>query len=242
MNYYGKTDIGKKRAENQDCFGYKELDGMTLLAVCDGMGGANGGSIASRLALDSFLEICENDLKKNMTDIQIRSVLSLAVTEANSSVFKASKQNKALEGMGTTLISALITENGIFIINVGDSRAYTVVSGNFEQVSHDHSYVQLLIDMGNITPEEAENHPEKHAITRAVGVGESVKADIDKLESDTPSYILLCSDGLTGMVKHNAIKDVLVSSVSLQDKADKLVDLANENGGEDNITVLIAEL
>ncbi len=242
MNYYGKTDIGKKRAENQDCFGFKELDGMTVLAVCDGMGGAKGGSVASALALDSFLGICERDLKKDMTDVQIRSVLSLAVAEANSSVFKTANQDKALSGMGTTLVATLITENGIFIINVGDSRAYTVVTDELEQASHDHSYVQLLIDMGNITPEEAEKHPEKHAITRAVGVGETVRADIDNLESDTPKYILLCSDGLTGMVKNNAIKDILVSSAPLKEKAEKLVDLANENGGEDNITVLIAEL
>ena len=124
MNYYGKTDIGKKRAENQDCFGYKELEEMTLLAVCDGMGGATGGAVASKLALDSFLAVCERDLKKDMPDNQIRSILSAAAAEANSSVFKAAKQNKELSGMGTTLVSALITENGIFIINVGEKGKY----------------------------------------------------------------------------------------------------------------------
>lgn len=242
MNYYGQTDIGKKREENQDCFGYKELDKMTVLAVCDGMGGAQGGAIASELALNSFLSACERDLRPDLEDQQIKSILSLAVSEANSSVFRSASKNEELRGMGTTLIAALITENSIFIINVGDSRAYTVISGNLEQVSHDHSYVQFLIDKGDITPEEAEDHPDKHVITRAVGVSESVRADIDKLELDSIAYLLLCSDGLTGMVRDSVIQSSILSSAAIQDKVASLIGLANENGGDDNITVLIAEL
>lgn len=242
MNYYGKTDIGKKRAENQDCFGYKELDSMTLLAVCDGMGGANGGATASKLALDSFLAICERDLAKDMPENQIRNVLSLAASDANSAVFKAAKQNPELSGMGSTLVAALVTETDSFIVNVGDSRAYTLACGELEQVSHDHSYVQFLLDLGKITPEEAEVHPEKNVITKAVGVSETLKADVDRLEIENPSYILLCSDGLTGRVKDDEIKAVLSEASSVEAKVDKLVDMANENGGDDNITVLIAEL
>ena len=242
MNYYGKTDIGKKRAENQDCFGYKELDGMTLLAVCDGMGGAKGGAIASKLALDSFLSACERDLKPTMEYPQIRRVISSAISEANSSVFRKASQNKDLEGMGTTLVATLITQANVFIINVGDSRAYSVSGNELEQVSHDHSYVQLLIDLGDITPEEAENHPDKHVITKAIGISETLTPDIDLLETDNPSYILLCSDGLTGMVKDNDIKDVMTSRSNIEEKAEKLISLANQNGGDDNVTVLITEL
>ena len=242
MNYYGKTDIGKKRAENQDCFGYKELEGMTLLAVCDGMGGAKGGAIASKLALDSFLSASERDLKPGMEYPQIRRVLSSAISEANSSVRRHASQNKELEGMGTTLVAALIINTDVYIINVGDSRAYTVLADTFEQASHDHSYVQLLIDLGDITPEEAENHPDRHVITKAIGISETLTPDIDLLETDTPSHILLCSDGLTGMVKDDIIKNIMISPTSTEEKVEQLISLANENGGEDNVTVLIAEL
>ena len=242
MKLYGKTDIGKKRTKNQDCFGFKELEGITVLVVCDGMGGARGGAIASKLALDGFLSICERDLVAGLDDRQIRNILSVAVAEANSSVFRKAAENSALSGMGTTLVAAVITEGSIFTVNVGDSRAYTLVGDSFEQVSHDHSYVQLLLDMGDITPEEAETHPDRNIITKAVGTSEFVKADIDVLESDRPSYILLCSDGLTGMVKKSDIEKIIVSNVDLKEKGDTLVDLANENGGNDNITVLMAEL
>ena len=242
MNYYGKTDIGKKRVENQDCFGYKELDGMTVLAVCDGMGGAKGGATASRLALASFLSICERDLAPDIDDRQIRTILSRAVAEANSAVLREAAQNSELAGMGSTLVASLITENDVFIINVGDSRAYTATSSTLEQVSHDHSYVQLLIDLGSITPEEAESHPDRHVIMKAIGASETLTPDIDKLECDRPSYILLCTDGLTGMVKADVIKEVMLSPNNLNEKIDRLIALANENGGEDNITVLGAEL
>ena len=242
MKLYGMTDIGKKRKENQDCFGYKELCGMTLLVVCDGMGGARGGAVASKLALDSFISICQRDLSDDLNDRQIMTILSLAVSEANAAVFQLANENKELSGMGTTLVSALVTENNIFITNVGDSRAYTVVSDQFEQVSHDHSYVQLLVDMGTITPEEAETHPDKNIITKSVGTSESIKADVDILESDRPSYILLCSDGLSGMVNKSDIKNIITSTDDINTKVEKLVALANQNGGEDNITVLAAEL
>lgn len=242
MKLYGMTDIGKKRKENQDCFGYTELDGITLLVVCDGMGGARGGSVASNLALDTFLSICERELTAELDDRQIMNILSLAVSEANAAVFHLANENEELAGMGTTLVSALVTKNNIFITNVGDSRAYTVVSDELEQVSHDHSYVQLLVDMGTITPDEAENHPDKNIITKAVGTSESIRPDVDILESARPSYILLCSDGLSGMVKRSDIKDVIVSSNEIEAKVERLVALANENGGDDNITVLAAEL
>lgn len=242
MNFYGITDIGKKRKENQDCFGYKELCGMTLLTVCDGMGGARGGSVASKLALDTFLSICERELSDGLDDRQIRNILSVAVAQANLSVFNKAAENSELSGMGTTLVSALITDNSIFIINVGDSRAYTLVGDDFEQVSHDHSYVQLLLDLGTITPEEAESHPDKNVITKSVGVCESVTPDIDILESARPSHIVLCSDGLTGMVKKADIERVIVSDGDAKQKAETLIALANENGGDDNITVIVAEL
>ena len=146
--------------------------------------------------------------------------------------------------MGTTLVAALIPENRdhIFIINVGDSRAYMVYPDKLEQVSHDHSYVQYLIDMGDITPEEAETHPDRNIITKAVGTSETTRGDIDKIEIKKPSYLLLCSDGLTGMVRENDIKAIIDKESDLEEKVGSLIGIALSNGGDDNVTVLMAEL
>ncbi len=249
MNYYGRSDIGKKREKNQDCIGATELPfGMTVIAVCDGMGGANGGETASRLALDTFLSACERDLRENMEDGQIRAVLSAAVHEANTSVFRMGSENEDLAGMGTTLVAALIIEGRdyTFIVNVGDSRAYSICNDTITQLSFDHSYVQFLVAKGDITPEEAKTHPDRHVITRAVGVMESTKPDVDIVEIErsegAPYFILLCSDGLTGMVNDSDIKKYITEASSPDERLASLIDAANEAGGDDNISALIAEL
>ena len=249
MNYYGKTDIGKKRETNQDCLDAKELEcGMTLLAVCDGMGGAKGGEIASGMTLDIFMSACERDLAPDMTDGQIRAALSSAVHEANTAVFKLSREHEELSGMGTTLVAALIIDgrDEFFLINVGDSRAYSVCGDKIEQLSFDHSYVQFLVAKGDITPEEAKTHPDRHVITRAVGADESTKADIDIIEierkNNSPYYLLLCSDGLSGMVEDEDILKHTARSSSPEEAVETLISAANDAGGEDNVTVLIAEL
>ena len=249
MIFYGKTDIGKKRDTNQDCIGARELEcGMTLLVVCDGMGGANGGEIASEMTLNIFISACERDLTADMSDGQIRAVLSAAVHEANTAVFKLSKDHSELEGMGTTLVAYLIIDgrDEMFLINVGDSRAYALYGNKIEQLSFDHSYVQFLVAKGDITPEEAKTHPDRHVITRAVGADESTKADIDIIEIDKkkgiPYRLLLCSDGLTGMLEDEDILKTINSSASVEEGVNALIDAANEAGGEDNVTVLIAEL
>ena len=249
MNYYGKTDIGKKRANNQDCFGCRRLDcGMTLLAVCDGMGGVKGGEIASSLALDTFLSACERDLKRDMEYPQIRGVLSAAVHEANTAVFRKGNENEELSGMGSTLVAALMRDGDefVYIINVGDSRAYSVCGEEIVQLSFDHSYVQYLIDKGEITPEEAATHPDRHVITRAVGVNDSVRPDIDVVDINKkealPYYLLLCTDGLTGMISDSDIRNYITESKTDAQRLDSLINAANNAGGEDNVTVLIAEL
>ena len=249
MNYYGKTDIGKKRENNQDCLGAKTLEcGITVLAVCDGMGGAKGGATASSLALDTFLNACERDLKSGMEDGQIRSVLSAAVHEANSTVYRLGCSEEELSGMGTTLVAAVILHglDYMFIVNVGDSRAYSLCGDTATQLSFDHSYIQFLIDKGDITPEEAATHPDRHVITRAVGVSESVRPDVDRIEiermGDSQYYLLLCSDGLTGMVSNDEILRLVTSATDHEERLDSLIGAANNAGGDDNITVLIAEL
>lgn len=248
MIFYGKTDVGKKREENQDRFGHIQLDnGMTLLAVCDGMGGANGGETAAELAIDIFLSDCKENITSALEDSRMRSVLSLAVQSANSAIFQKAEENEALSGMGTTLVSALVDETNkrIYIINAGDSRAYLISGAECTQLSHDHSYVQYLIDKGELTPAKAAKHPEKNLITKAVGTSEAVRPDIDIFDFptyDSPAYLLLCTDGLTGQVKDKDIQKYLISDKTIEEKADGLIALANKKGGPDNITVLIASL
>lgn len=253
MMFYGKTDVGKKRSENQDCFGYKELDnGMTILAVCDGMGGVNGGSTASAIALNSFLSLCEENLP-NADRSAVKNILAAAVQKANGDVIHAAGENEELTGMGSTLAAALICKDPdeLYIVNIGDSRIYAITSLECNQLSHDHSYVQYLVDIGELSPEKAFNHPEKNLIMRAIGISELANADIDKISDseilrteDEPVYLLLCSDGLTGMIKEADIQKTVISDPcdSLEKKVDSLISLANKKGGNDNITVIISTL
>lgn len=257
MKFYGKTDVGLRRTENQDCFGiYEILPGVTLLAVCDGMGGMAGGAIASRLALDTFVQsMREHILPDNPEDepdlgsVGLRFSLSASASEANRAVWKeADESNGKLEGMGTTLVALLVVENTLaYSLNIGDSRMYLITKDEIKQLTKDHSYVQQLIDLGQLTYEEAKDFPMRNVITRAVGIDGDVVADISSLDPapgtpDAPRYILLCSDGLCGVVADEDIAEMVRAEGTLKDKADLLVNAARDAGGPDNITVVLAEL
>jgi protein phosphatase len=257
MKFYGKTDVGVRRTENQDCFGIFEiLPGVTLLAVCDGMGGVAGGAIASRLALDTFAQsMREHILPDNPEDepdlgsIGLRFALSASASDANRAVYREAKESDGkFEDMGTTLVALLVVENTLaYSLNIGDSRMYDISEGKITQLTKDHSYVQQLVDMGQITYEEAKTSPMRNIITRAVGIDGDVVADIHSLSPapgfpDAPHYILLCSDGLCGVISDEEIADIVCSDGELRDKTERLVTAANNAGGPDNITVVIAEL
>jgi len=257
MKFYGKTDVGVRRTENQDCFGiYEILPGVTLLAVCDGMGGVAGGAIASRLALDTFSQsMREHILPDNPEDepdlgsIGLRFALSASASEANRAVYREAKESDGkYEDMGTTLVALLVVENTLaYSLNIGDSRMYDIAEGKITQLTKDHSYVQQLVDMGQITYEEAKTSPMRNIITRAVGIDGDVAPDIHSLSPapgfpDAPRYILLCSDGLCGVISDEEIAEIVCSEGELRDKTERLVAAANNAGGPDNITVVIAEL
>lgn len=257
MKFYGKTDVGISRTENQDCFGiYDILPGVTLLAVCDGMGGMAGGATASRLALDTFMQsMREHIIPDNPEDepdlgsVGLRFSLSASVSEANRAVWKEAVASKGkLEGMGTTLVALLVVENTlIYSINIGDSRLYEITNEKIEQLTKDHSYVQHLIDLGQLTYEEAKTSPVRNIITRAVGIEDDIVADIRSIDPapgtpDSPRYMLLCSDGLSGVVSDDDIADIVRSSETLQKKTEFLVNAARDAGGPDNITVVLAQL
>ena len=265
MIYYGLTDKGKKRNANQDNFLIKDYPGgVTLAVVCDGMGGANGGETASKIAVDAFVDhidsfsdiLAEADLrfigespeKKDAPGIP--EILTDAVSAANLAVYAMSVSDPALSGMGTTLVAALATEKSVYAVNVGDSRMYQIDEAGIRQITRDHSYVQHLIDLGRLSPRKARTAKNKNIITRAVGTEETVRSDlfrVDRRQGDndgSTKYILLCSDGLTNMVEVEDIAEAVTSSGppdadSLRVAAEKLVRLANDGGGADNITAVI---
>lgn len=257
MKFYGKTDVGICRTENQDCFGIFEiLPGVTLLAVCDGMGGMAGGATASRIALDTFAQsMREHIIPDNPEDepelgsVNLRFALSASAAEANRAVREEAEDSRGkLEGMGTTLVALLVIENTlIYSLNIGDSRLYEITNDGIEQLTKDHSYVQHLIDIGKLTYEEAKSSPVRNIITRAVGIDDEVEADIRSLSpapgtADAPRRLLLCSDGLCGVVSDETIADIVREEGTLQRKTEALVTAARDAGGPDNITVVLAEL
>lgn len=255
----GRTDIGKWRTVNQDTFICESFpSGMVLSVVCDGMGGAQGGGIASGLACAKFIESISPFLEKqprreklSRTDERnIKEALQAAVDAANTVVFNKGNESLSLAGMGTTIVAVLATEQVLFTISVGDSRMYLYHEGHANQVTHDHSYVQYLIDIGKITKEEAKNAKNKNVITRAVGTDISVEGDVVITRLHKKSHkreyaALLCSDGLSNMLSEadieSALEDVLLIDTdrALGHKCEDLIDLANEKGGYDNITAVL---
>lgn len=252
MIYFGKTDIGKLRKGNQDSFGIYEIaENAILLAVCDGMGGAAGGEEASRLSLEAFSEEIKAVLlprvKEGMLDsdgVDLKLLLENAALCANKAVFGEAKKRPELCGMGTTLVALLYTDKGAYSVNIGDSRMYRISGESIEQLTHDHSYVQYLVDIGKLTPDEAKNSSNRNIIMRAVGTEEEIKADVETVETDFEgdTYFLLCSDGLTGMVADEDILKIISCEGEPEEKVLSLIEAANANGGADNITVVLLRI
>jgi len=239
MNIVGASNVGAVREENQDDFAYKALsdtDGFAL--VCDGMGGANGGSVASRAATQLIASRILTSYRPEMSGTSAENVLESAIAAANVEVFDASIQDVALKGMGTTVVAAVILGQEAHIAHVGDSRAYLYHGGELIQLTLDHSVVQDMVDKGQITPEQARSDPRKHIITRALGVEDSVLIDFDTAAFTEPEDILLlCSDGLTNMVEPDSIQHFIETTPFAQ-LPQVLIEAANQNGGTDNITVV----
>ncbi len=239
MKIVSKTDVGKMRQTNQDSYAAGELPGGVAWAVvCDGMGGANGGNIASATAVKMISDIISSTYRQGMTANSIRTMLQSAVYSANVSVFDMSKSVAELSGMGTTVVAAVISGDLIQVVHAGDSRAYRVSDAGLQQITKDHSLVQDMIEDGRITPEEAKKHPKKNLITRALGVEESIDVDYNEERFEEGQALLICTDGLTNFVDASEISAILQHK-QLQDCPEALVDAANAGGGGDNITVVI---
>ena len=241
MIAYGSTNRVLVRPTNQDTYAieeFKSIDAM-LLVVCDGMGGASAGNVASRYAAERFTEEVQHEIQADMDNTYMEDLLRVGAQYANQSVFELSIQQPEFRGMGTTLVAALVQGENAVLVNVGDSRAYLVRDGEARQLTEDHSYVQEMVRKGKITPEQSRNHPHKNLITRAVGVDTFVDSDLFDYTLREDDVLLLCSDGLTGMVEDSKIAQIIGDAATLEQAAGELIVSACENGGTDNITVVL---
>ncbi len=239
MKVFSATDIGQKRHMNQDfIFTSEESVGNlpNLFVVADGMGGHNAGDFASRYGVSVLVETVRKD--KNFNPVK---VMRNAIEAANREVFSQSRNDPSMAGMGTTMVVCTVVGGYAYIANVGDSRLYLAGSDSMTQITQDHSLIAEMVRLGELTPEEGRNHPDKNIITRAVGTNEDVKIDFFDVKLETGDQILMCSDGLSNMVEDQRIFEILKGEDTEEDKAQVLVDEANANGGRDNIAVIVVE-
>lgn len=236
----GKTDVGRKRKANEDSMGDAITRNGRVAVVCDGMGGHVGGAVASKIAVATILENLDNVYYEDP-----RIAIGESIDKANQAILEKAAEQPELTGMGSTCVLLLVRDGKVYIGHVGDSRIYLIRSKQILQLTKDHSYVQMLVDCGEITKEQMEHHPRKNEITNALGLPNMSPATVadNEIIPEAGDCFLLCSDGLSGMVSNSAINKVIgrQSEMNAQDRVDRLVAMANENGGLDNITVQLVE-
>ena len=238
LKYYGKSDIGQLRDTNQDAFSYSYLDDGSIWAiVCDGMGGSNGGDFASENAVAIISKRIKEQYQDGISADNVKNIMESLVLAANAEIYEISKHKPNLNGMGTTMVLCFVIEMTAYIAYVGDSRAYKIDKNSIIQLTKDHSVVQLMLDKGEITQEQAFNHPRRHFLTRAIGVEHSVIVDFIEIPLKNDDVIILCTDGLTNYLRANDISNIVNQNESSQ-IPDKLINSANDLGGSDNITVV----
>lgn len=237
MQYWALTDPGCVRQQNQDAFQFEQLDRSSLLCVvCDGMGGAKSGNVASTLAVDVFVQEVKRNWTSGIDPEKIDTVLRGAVKLANFTVYDQAQQFEEFTGMGTTLVAALIKGKLVTVVNVGDSRAYSFNSDGIRRLTVDHSLVQMMIERGELTPERARTYPGKNLITRAIGTESMVECDLYHLEVERGDSLLLCSDGLSNMMDDQEILFEVAHGINKQYCCQRLLDIAKNRGAPDNVT------
>lgn len=241
MNSFGITDVGKVRSENQDSFRIERVEDKSCIVavLCDGMGGAKAGSLASELAADTFMSHTLKRLHLSRDLDAVLDVMSSAASASNNMVFTKSEESTAYTGMGTTLVSALVSKNKAYVLNIGDSRAYHIKKDGMKQITKDHSLVQHLVDKGEITEEEALVHPKRNYITKALGVSEKVYGDKFELRLKRGDRLMLCSDGLINAVSEAEIFTLAKLNHDPLSLGRVLIKRALEEGAKDNVTIVI---
>ena len=229
------SDVGLKRTLNEDCASYLEKDEFKIYVVADGMGGHNAGEVASQMAVQRIISYVD----ENFSFCKAENLIDEAIRKVNRDIFNFSNTNENLSGMGTTITVCFITESFIHVANVGDSCCFAIRNNEIRKITKDHSLVQELVDSGNLSEKEAANHPKKNIITRALGTNSTVDVDIFELDNEEYNTYILCSDGLTNELTKEEILQVVTEEEDYINCANKLVQLAKEKSGRDNITVLL---
>ena len=243
MQFWGLTDTGCVRKQNQDTYLMEQLDRNSLICVvCDGMGGAKSGNVASSLAAETFIQEVKCGFSSLMDRDKADHMLRNAVKQANFTVYDQSQQFEEFEGMGTTLVAVLVRGKKATVVNVGDSRAYGISSEGIAQLSTDHSVVQMMVDRGELTPEAAKSYPGKNLITRAVGTEPVVLCDIIHTDVAKGDCLLLCSDGLSNMMDDQEILFEVVHGADPAYCCQRLLDIAKNRGAPDNVTSVLIKI
>lgn len=240
MRSWALTDPGCIRTQNQDSYTIEKLEHNTVLcAVCDGMGGAKSGNIASTLALDVFVQEVKRSWKPGMEQGKIDQMLRSAAKLANFTVYDQAQQFEEFDGMGTTLVAALVSGLQATVANVGDSRAYRIDKEGIQRLTVDHSLVQLMVKRGDLTEEQARTYPGKNYITRAIGTEPVVECDIFHCKLSRGDCLLLCSDGLSNMMDDQEILFEVVHGLKKEHCCQRLLDIAKNRGAPDNVTSIL---
>ncbi|MFE8699027.1 Stp1/IreP family PP2C-type Ser/Thr phosphatase [Cytobacillus sp. FJAT-54145] len=235
------TDQGRVRQHNEDSGGaFVNRDGNRLAIVADGMGGHRAGDVASEMTLSTMKKWWENTEGIHTAD-DAENWLKASIEKVNSLLFEHSKSHTECDGMGTTIVAVIATSRFATVANIGDSRCYILNDTGFQQLTEDHSLVNELVRTGQISREDAEHHPRKNVLLRALGTEENVVMDIKTIMFEDGDKLLLCSDGLSNKVSESEMLSILKNEDSLEEKGTTLIKLANDNGGEDNITLVIVE-
>lgn len=241
MQLWGMTDAGNLRRQNQDAYALVSLGrDRALMVVCDGMGGAKSGNIASNMAIDVFVSEIRRSQKLAVSTERAEKILRAALELANKAVFEQSQLGDEYSGMGTTLVAALIMKNTAVIINVGDSRAYHFSPTGVKLVTRDHSIVEMMVQRGELTREQAKSYPGKNLITRAVGTEAEITADVFVQELKRDDCLLLCSDGLSNEMADQEMLFEVAHGVRKSDCCQRLLNIAKNRGAPDNVTVTLA--
>ena len=244
MEFVAKTDVGLRRSNNEDSYFEKKYsDEISLYVVADGLGGYEGGEIASRLLTIKMSRYFEEHLNDDLKDESIVSdILLTALDKINSEIYKMEKSSPKYNGMGTTIVLVAVIYNKVYYLSVGDSRLYYISNdrNSIKQITEDDTYVNTLLKTNAIEQKDVENHPQKHVLTKAIGVFKDIKTELHAL-NETSGYLLLCTDGLTNMLDNEAILQVLQMK-KFENTADEYIKKANENGGVDNTTVVVIKL
>lgn len=240
MQYWGLTDMGCTRSQNQDAFQIEVLDKNTLLCVvCDGMGGAKSGNVASTLAVDVFTQEIKRNWTPNMDEEKLDQMLRNAVKLTNFTVYDQAQQFEEFTGMGTTLVAVLVQGKRAAVVNIGDSRTYHIGENGIRQITVDHSLVQMMVQRGELSPEQVKNYPGKNLITRAIGTEPVVECDIFYRELKRNDCLLLCTDGLSNQVDDLEILFEVAQVNEKEHCCERLLDIAKKRGAPDNVTSVL---